>query len=391
MADDDAKAALMARLSNQFGDLDVAGILSDRKEEDTSSEDSSVHEPSPEELIAWQQAQFNKGREKLQAKKLAEKTPLEKRRHLQKQIQTEKNEDTDWEDILPQPNLQGQESLFFPSTNKENGLFEVIGPHPLLMQLAAEGDPEVLGGAWKRLYSSSHGDGLSFPYLLDAIRGYGGPTVMLIRAIPSAKHCYGHKSSSSSTIGFYTTSTWMDSSQYYGTDECFLFSIGTEKDSEEIQIIRPKEDHSSKKATDYMYCHPSSMNIASRNHAVDSTNGAVHGIGIGGNAGQPRLHITESMEGCRALGYDTIFEPGQLLMPDFGDSLYYFDVEHLEVWGVGGQSWIDDALQSREKERARVTANLQKVQRVDKEQFVDDLKLTSVMFEHQQHMRCDAK
>mmetsp|Transcript_4990 Transcript_4990/g.7208 ORF Transcript_4990/g.7208 Transcript_4990/m.7208 type:complete len:382 (-) Transcript_4990:151-1296(-) len=380
MADDDAKAALMARLRNQFGDLDLAGMLSDGKEEDASSEDSSVHEPSQAELIAWQQAQFNKGREKLQAKNLAAKTPLEKRRHLQN-----KHEDTDWEDILPQPNLQGQESLFFPSTNNEDGIFEVIGPHPLLMKFAAKGDPEVLGGAWKRLYSSSHGDGLSFPYLLDAIRGYGGPTVMLIRAIPSAKHCYGNKSSSSSTLGFYTTSTWMDSSQYYGTGECFLFSIGTEKDSEEIRIIRPKKDNSSKKSTDYMYCYPSRMNIASRNHVVDSTNGAVHGIGIGGNAGQPRLHITESMEGCRALGYDTVFEPGQLLMPDFGDSLYYFDIVHLEMWGVGGQSWIDDALRSRETEKERVRANLQKVQRVDKEQLLDDLRLTSAVFEHQQH------
>jgi len=386
MIDDDAKAALMARLSNQFGDLDVVGMLADGNKEDTSSDDSSIREPSQADLMAWQQSQFDKGREKLQAKKLLEKTPLEKRRLLGKNEREEKFDDTDdWEDILPQPDLQGQESLFFPSTNNDEGVFEVIGIHPLLMQIAAEGDPEVLGGAWKRLYSSSHGDGLSFSYLLDAIRGYGGPTIMFIRAIQSAKHCYGDNSSSSSTLGFYTTSTWVESSQYYGTEECFLFSIGTEKDSEEIRILRPKEDQPRRMTNNYMYCHPSSMNIASRNHVVDSTNGAVHGIGIGGTAGQPRLHITESMEGCRALGYDTVFEPGQLLMPDFGDSLYYFDIDYLEVWGVGGQSWIDDALLSREKERARALANLQKVQRVDKEQLVDDLRMTSAMFKHQEN------
>eukprot|EP00957_Ditylum_brightwellii_P089723 6833454-Ditylum_brightwellii.AAC.1 len=64
--------------------------------------------------------------------------------------------------------------MFFTSSPTKEGI-EIVGTHPLLTQLAAHGDPEVLGEQWKLLYSSNV-DGLSFHKLLDVLRGYGGPT-----------------------------------------------------------------------------------------------------------------------------------------------------------------------------------------------------------------------
>ena len=80
------------------------------------------------------------------------------------------------------------------------------------------------------------------------------------------------------------------------------------------------------------------------------------------------------------------------------DSLYYFDVDNLEVWGVGGEDWIKESLEAQQKERELAQANLMRARKVDKKQFVDDLRSGLLsgshkagMFGHLQHTsgRCD--
>ena len=65
---------LLLRLQSQFGDMDLTQLLEgengEQKEEaDDASEESSLAEPSAEELKAWQEAQFHKGQKALERKR----------------------------------------------------------------------------------------------------------------------------------------------------------------------------------------------------------------------------------------------------------------------------------------------------------------------------------
>merc|ERR1712194_47114 len=133
-----------------------------------------------------------------------------------------------------------------------------------------------------------------------------------------------------------------------------------------------------------MYCH-------STQHPPSKTNGMSRGIGIGGSASQPRLHLTESLDECRALAFDRLFDGGDLLSEGGSKSLYYFDVDCIEVWGVGGEEWISDALEAKAKAKGSQAAMLEQVRKVDKSQFVDDFSDTRV-FEHRSHVteRCES-
>jgi hypothetical protein len=430
----------MARLSSQFGDLDLKSLLVEENPdgaEDGSaavaSEESSLDEPSPEELAAWQAQQFASGKAAAEAKQQEEMDPVQKRRlQLRKDtadllLQTKKSSSSSeslsadgdgWEQIAACPNLQGQSSVFFPSTVSGDGMgggdgdyddndadsssVVVLGSHPLLQELANLGDAEILGTAWHRLYSSVEGDGLSFHNLMYGILGYDGPTVILLKCLPSKSRSLQQSGGSTTTtktplvpatIGFFTTTTWQESSDYFGsnTDDCFLFSLNY--DTNQAKILRPRSHGKkgggggttamNKHRHEYMYCHPSTLSSRrGGGKTKGATDGAVHGIGIGGKPSQPRLHLTETLEECRALTYDLLFEEGDLLASTasssdgnpFQDSLYYFDVDCLEAWGVGGNAWIQDALAARNKARGIAQASLKKRQIIDKSQVLDDFR-----------------
>ena len=119
----------------------------------------------------------------------------------------------------------------------------------------------------------------------------------------------------------------------------------------------------------YMYC-----NSASRSKNYD---GLSHGIGFGGNAEKPRLYIAESFDGCMASGSDLTFEAGALLPPSTTAGVpasKFFEIEALEVWGVGGDEVVAEALGARHKQREVVAANIIKARKVDKAAFLDDFK-----------------
>ena len=380
---------LLARLQAQFGDMNVEGMFRGPDGSDVSDDgsESSLEEPSAEELRAWQDAQFAKGKIILDAKKLMNSvadgnvrtSALQRRRHnkttsqLTLMREDEKNEEADeWVKVTFTPNLGGKASVFFPTALQGDAVDagEVVNP---LLQKLVEGDPEVLGTKWARLYSSSEGDGLSFRNVRDKIRGYEGPTVLLIGGTPSASKLLGQiKNDDRVALGFFTTDAWIESTDYFGSDDCFLFSINRN----DVQIIRPKSRSQSSTSTlskKYMYCNPSSLATSNKRmkDAPSRTNGSVHGMGIGGTASQPRFHITESLEECRALPYDQLFDDGDLLSGKCSQSLYYFDVDCIEVWGVGGEDWIEDALQAQNKAKEMKTAGLEKARKVDKRQLLD--------------------
>ena len=54
----------------------------------------------------------------------------------------------------------------------------------------------------------------------------------------------------------------------------------------------------------------------------------------------------------------------------------YFDIESCEVWGVGGDEVVLNALRNRHKQRGIVASNiLRKARKVNKAQFLDDFKI----------------
>lgn len=386
---------LLARLQAQFGDLDVTGFMQGNSNyvPDDDESESSLEEPTAEELQAWQEAQFATGKTRQDAKKIRDSsltedgnvhlmTALQRRRYYKTTKREDDKNDVDgWVKVTSYPDLGGKSSVFFPTVLHDDVMdidgdinLDLAGSVSPLLQKLVEGDPEILGTKWMRLYSSSDGDGLSFRNVCDKIRGYDGPTVLFIGGIPSASKVLGRiKDDDRVSLGFFTTDSWIESSEYVGSsDDCFLFSL----DRDDVQFIRPKSvPQSSTSMLDrkYMYCYPSSIAASSKrvNDVPSRTNGSVHGMGIGGSVSQPRLHITESLEECRAMEYDHLFDDGCLL-GKCRNSLNYFDIDCIEIWGVGGDEWIADSLKAQRRIKAVHAANLEKARKIDKRQLLDD-------------------
>ncbi|KAL7490792.1 hypothetical protein ACHAWT_000328 [Skeletonema menzelii] len=355
------EAELLARLQSQFGDMNVNEFLNgcpnnnDAIEDDDS--ESSVEEPTPEELQAWQEAQFAKGRMRLQTKEILDDATTARRRRLR----SEKDEDKDWERVPAAPELD-RASIFFP--RNADGMELAAGVHPMLKKLV-DFDPEVLGTKWHCRYSSSGGDGISFRNVIDKIHGYGGSTMLLFAGVPSATRCVEKmKSPKQVSLGFFTFDTWMESEDMFGCDdECFLFALDYESNDVKIFPSRLRGNDSKKGTKKYMYCNPSSGAARS-----DKT---VHGIGAGGSPSLPRLHITESLEECRALSYDALFEDGDLMLGKGIESLYYFDVNEIEIWAVGGD--FDEQLAAQAKQKEIELATLERARQIDKRQLLEHI------------------
>ena len=194
--EDQAAAALLARLQAQFGDMDVQGMLtaspppadtSNTNNDDQSgngeqqdevgyeSDESSAVEPTAEELAAWQQAQYKLakwGREASSLDKGGETNGDGTDTHGMSAEQL-----TEWIQVEGPPSLEGQESAFL-SPDSDDPILTALSRHEPL-----------LNGRWQRLYSSNT-DGLSYAGLVTALRGYEGPPALapLQSAIPSAPH-----------------------------------------------------------------------------------------------------------------------------------------------------------------------------------------------------------
>ena len=259
-----------------------------------------------------------------------------------------------------------------------------------------------LSNKWHKLYSTED-DGFAFLNLQRSLIGYTGPTIMLIRPTDAnSKYSdHGEGESTPGLLGFYTANPWKEEGQFYGTSDCFLFriepsmksyrprtfaqswSFHTDLDgrnktpglnaSMTLPLNRIKEN--------YMYFHPSAGHFhAGRNGGIYSGIGSQkarlgakpNGIIIGGTEQDPRLHLTESLERCIASSggpRDATFESGPLL-PGQWDK--FFNVDVIEVWGVGGDEKVYQAIHDKEKQEDIRNAVRKRVQQVDKKQFLDD-------------------
>mmetsp|Transcript_17867 Transcript_17867/g.41204 ORF Transcript_17867/g.41204 Transcript_17867/m.41204 type:complete len:592 (+) Transcript_17867:364-2139(+) len=440
-------AALLARLGAQFGDLDMSqlglgvadgagtnkiigtynGGMGNDNKHDCSDDDSSVEDPTPEELAAWQASQFSRGRERAKEKEEDEQRTrqsgdttgtvdsIQQRRRILRE--TQKVESSSVLDLLG-----GDTSAFFgPSTT--DALEELVSE-------ATNGDPEILGiRSWKRLHAS-YEQGCGFWNLWKTLKGYDGPTLLILRCNPSASKTLDSDAREgppgTACLGFYTTTPWEESSDLFGGDiadtengdKAFLFSIdergdanaktkdhGNRKRKSRVRFF-PVEPAPATSSPGYMYCLPPHE----RNEGFSGKNQsrAVVGLGVGGRPTQPRFHLTETLEDCTCLTYDSgratrdgdLFScfddddgnengdrvstatsnarvesaktAGTRCRVDeghlFARALYCFDVTELEVWGIGGTDWIDHALQERERARKQ---HISRFQKVDKQMMWD--------------------
>lgn len=248
---------------------------------------------------------------------------------------------------------------------------------------------------WHRMYSSEK-DGFAFLNLQRAMTGYTGPTIMIVR--PTSATSYDGKAAETpGLLGFYTCNEWKESKSFYGDSDCFLFraeptwnvyrprrfvqswnrGVGGGEGTTDTDAAYPPSLLSAKKISDnYMYFHPSAGHVR---HSVPAplgkrTNSKSCGLVLGGTEDNPRFHLTESLEHCIASSgalKDLTFESGPLL-PGQWDK--YYNVDILEVWGVGADDVIKKALVSRERHMDASDSAKKMAQRVDRKHFLEDFR-----------------
>jgi len=145
-----------------------------------------------------------------------------------------------------------------------------------------------------------------------------------------------------------------------------------------LRVHRPKEggeDH-------YMYLHSTS-------YSVGFPHDHPFGLGMGGTLTKPRFFIPESLEHASADFLDKTFESGELLP---AQDLEQFEIQHLEVWAVGGTAVIQQALRDRAQHREIAQATLERARSVtDRSAFAQDLQSglipNSHLFAHAEEVR----
>lgn len=215
------------------------------------------------------------------------------------------------------------------------------------------------GGKMHRLYSSEM-DGRSFNRLEWSILGYSGPTLVVIRTEDEG-----------ATLGGFASTPWKDSKDFYGDSDCFIIQL-----EPVYHMYHPmgREDH-------FMYCHSQVRN-------GKRTDMRPHGLGFGGSDSKPRLFIPESLEDCSADFLDSTYESGDLLPKD---AMEKFRIKFLEVWGVGGDGVIAQAMRHRAEYREATQSTILRARTVaDKSQFAKDMTsglIPNKVFDHREMAR----
>jgi len=188
---------------------------------------------------------------------------------------------------------------------------------------------------WHRLYSSET-NGRSFNRLEWSLLGYGGPTMLVVKSNDNNNKIQQKKVPA--VLGAYIPVPWRQSRDFYGDADFFLFQL-----SPNVQIFRAVGPQ-----RNYMYIHSRHVHGPVNGH-IEGTS-TPHGIGFGGCYEKPRFFIPESFEHCSGDFLDRTYESGNLLP---ADSLERFEIGALEVWGVGGDAVISEALRQRAEYRER--------------------------------------
>lgn len=193
---------------------------------------------------------------------------------------------------------------------------------------------------WYRLYSSDY-DGKCFNRLQTRILGYDGPTIVLIKPT----------NNDDSLFGAFNAHGWKESNKFYGTSDCFLYQA-----MPRMRMYYPLGSGSE----NFMY-----FNSKTRTRTYD---GLAHGFGFGGDSKKPRLFISDFLENCFAGGTCSTFDDGPLV-EGWNEN---FDVDVVEVWGVGSEYKVSSALAARTDYWKYQESHVLRAKQVDKLQLLRD-------------------
>lgn len=252
-------------------------------------------------------------------------------------------------------------STFFSEANTSSDLFALAS---MSITLAS--------GRFHRLFSSE-ADGLSCNRLMNALIGYGGPTLIIIRSKNIKGKC------GSSVFGAFTYSPWdRESGEFYGNSDSFLFRLGPEP----MGVYRPKGSGGVNESN-FMF-----FNSEARSKGYDQL---AWGIGFGGTAQEPRFYIVEVLDGSTAKDKDLTFDNGPLLSnKDESNSYCGFDVEAIEAFGLGSSQVIEDAMNARAEYRKEAQERIRNAMKGAKAAFLEDMQSGLVgtkVFKHRDEMR----
>lgn len=224
----------------------------------------------------------------------------------------------------------------------------------------------------RSLYTSRQ-QGLSFHTLRQCLTSHVGATVLLIRTTQAE------------VLGYYTERPWhvethVKKRQDDPNRHACLFAL------------QPVWRRWARTTEEPVGCAQWMQRLygASKTTAFSSSSLLVppEGLSIGGvTADAPRLHLTPSLEQCRAVSTGRLFASGPLLGQE--EDRYLFDVEEIQLFAVAptiealmeGQALGQQSVATKEALRKRLA-------QVDKRQFVDDLVfLPGHLFAHRQQTR----
>jgi hypothetical protein len=208
----------------------------------------------------------------------------------------------------------------------------------------------LLHGGLRRLYTSSL-DGYSFQHILSALCGYDGPTLVLFKAkLP--KSAPAEAKHARVVFGALATERWREDRRFFGSSSTILFAL-----SPDFKILRGGSGAES----NYQWLN------------TRASNRKTHGLAFGGSSDfrNHRIFLPSSMDYCVATGVCGTFEAGALV-PSYAqrtEGAGVFDIDTIEVWAVGGDRAIEDAIKARGLTRELKADALQKARKCDKAAF----------------------
>ena len=230
--------------------------------------------------------------------------------------------------------------------------------------------------------------------------GYSGPTLLIFEA-------FDRISGKDRIVGAFASQPWKkqpnNATTFYGDADSFLFQI-----KPSFQVWRVKHTGTSNSpgrrpaVPNYQYFNFDNRPGGSTRRTVVSgkpndsaERKPAEGLGLGGTKGRPRFFISASLDKCYLGSNDATFEgddhnnsagnneampPSSLLLEPL------WDLQALEIWGVGGTA----ALQALNRHQSREDARVQQARQIDKSAFLNDFRsglIESKMFDFHQEMR----
>lgn len=222
-----------------------------------------------------------------------------------------------------------------------------------------------------------------------SLAGYHGPTLLLVQA-------YDKETKTNHTFGAFASQPWtkQDGPVYYGDGDSYIFQL--EPKFEVLRATTGQSNSNKHQQQHYPMPHYQYFYLNKNNQFAPSTipgwptdNHPKHksGIGLGGSKRRPRFFIASSLDHCHLGSSDATFEAAD--EDSSSNSVLKnqsWDLQSLEVWGLGG----DAALKSLERHRSKEDAHLQKARQVDKSAFLTDLRaglIESKMFGFHEDIR----